>query len=210
MVDLAILKFHLGDYAAAASYFYRMTPFYGDGGWEGIEMCMLVMYTKCLKKLKQAEEYVRVALKLLGKGATVEKERLRRRSALRIGMRSNLESDENVPVDGYLDELMTVIPTLQRDTHVSLQTFFANVEVDDNIIYHEDQDSFMLQLKMRYLLMDDLRVEKARARMAPVAGGQGRDIWLETEDLVVIQNGITRLQFRSNVSCPPILNETTY
>ena len=122
-------------------------------------------------------------------------------------MRSNLENDENVPVDGYLEELMTILPTLQHDTHVSLQTFFANVEVDENIIYHEDQDSFMLQIKMRYLLTDDLRVDKAKARMVPVAGGQGRDIWLETEEMVVIKNGITRLQFRSNVSCPPILIE---
>lgn len=210
MVDLAILKFHLGDYAAAASYFYRMTPFYGEGGWEGIEMCMLVMYTKCLKKLKQTDEYVRVTLKLLAKGAAVEKERLRRRSAIRIGMRSNLENDENVSVDGYLEELMTVIPTLQRDTHVSLQTFFANVEVDENVIYHEDRDSFMLQLKMRYLLTDDLKVEKAKARMVPVAGGQGRDIWLETEEMVVFKNGISRLNLCSNVSCSSILIEASY
>jgi hypothetical protein len=210
MVDLAILKFHLGDYTAAASYFYRMTPFYGEGGWQGVEMCMLVMYTKCLKQLKQTEEYVRVTLKLLGKGAAVEKERLRRRSALKIGTKPNLENDENVPVDGYLEELMKVIPTLQRDTHVPLQSFFANVEVDENIVYDEDQDSFMLQLKMRFLLVDDLRVEKAKARMFPVAGGQGRDIWLETEKMVVVKNGITRLQLRSNVSCPPSLVEMGY
>jgi hypothetical protein len=210
MVDLAILKFHLGDYGAAASYFYRMTPFYGEGGWEGIEMCMLVMYAKCLKHLKQTEEYVRVALKLLAKGAAVEKERLRRRSAPRIGMRSDLESGENVSVHGYLEELMIVIPTLQRETHVPLHTFFANVEVDENAIYHEDQDSFMLQLQMCYLLVDILRVEKAKARMVPIAGGQGRDIWLETAEMVIIKNGITRLQFRSNVSCSPILIETIY
>jgi len=200
MVDLAILKFHLGDYAAAASYFYRMTPFYGEGGWQGIEMCMLVMYTKCLKQLMQTEEYVRVALKLLGKGAAVEAANLRRRSALKVGMDDNIENDENVSVDGYLEELMTIIPTLQRDTHVPLQSFFANVEIDGNVIYDEDQDSFMLRLKLSYRLRDELRIDKAKARMVPVAGGQGRDIWLETEDPVVIKYGVTRLQLRSNVS----------
>ncbi len=210
MVDLAILKFQLGDYASAASHFYRMTPFYGEGGWEGIEMCMLVMYTKCLKQLKQTEEYIRVVLKLLTKGAAAEKERLRRMSALRIGTKSILENDESVSVDGYLEELMTIIPTLQRDTHVSLPSFFASIEVDENVVYHEGQDSFMLQLKMRYLLVDELRVDKAKARMVPVTGGQGRDIWLETEEMVLIKNGITRLQFRCNVSSPPVLVERTY
>lgn len=202
MIDLAILKFHLGDYTAAASYFYRLTPFYGEGGWEGIEMCMLVMYTKCLKELKQHEEYVRVTLKLLAKGAAVEKERLRRRSGFNIGIESTFRSEENVSVDGYLEELMTVIPMLQRDTHVPLHAFFDNAEVDENIIYHDDQDSFMLQLKLRYLLRDDLMVEKARARMVSVTG-QGRDIWLDMEERVAIKNGSTRLHFQSKVCYQP-------
>lgn len=201
MADLAILKYYLYDYGAAASYFYRMTPFYGEGGWEGIEICMLAMYTKCLKELKQHEEYVRVALKLLAKGAAVEKERLRYRSALNIGTGNRFGNEGNVSIDGYLEELMTVIPKMQHDTHVPLHSFFANMEVDGNVIYHEDQDSFRLQLKMHYLLLDDLVVEKAKARMVFVSG-QGRDIWLETEETVTIKNGIARLYFQSNVSWP--------
>ena len=200
MVDLALLKFQLGDYGAAASYFYRMTPFYGEGGWEGTEMCLLVLYTKCLKELKQNEEYVRVALKLLAKGAAVEKERLRRKSAPTIGTGGVFGSEENVSVDGYLEELMTVLPALQRDTAVPLQTFFANVDIEGNICYSNDRDSFTLQFKFRYLLSDEMVVERAKARLVPLTGGQGRDIWLEMDDPVSIKKGITRLQLSSNVS----------
>jgi hypothetical protein len=200
MVDLALLKFHLQDYAAAASYFYRMTPFYGEGGWEGIEMCLLIMYTKCLKELKQNEEYIRVALKLLAKGAAVEMEKLRRKSGIRTGPGTAIDDDDGVAVDGYLKELMAVIPTLQRDTNVPLQTFFASVDVDQNIHYLEGRDSFIVEIKLRYLLSDELSIEKARARLVPVVGGQGRDIWLEMEEAVLIENGVSKLRLQSNVN----------
>jgi hypothetical protein len=198
--DLAILKFHLRDYAAAASYFYRMTPFYGEGGWEEIEMCMLVMYTKCLRELKRNDEYVRVSLKLLAKAAAREKDRLATKSAFQTGPIWSLAAGENISVDGYLKDVLAITPTMPSETNVQLHGFFAGVEVDDAIRYHDEQDSFALQLRFKYLLADELKIEKARVRIVPVVGGQGRDIWLETVSPVVFTKGNMKLQVQSNVS----------
>lgn len=203
MADLAILKYHLEDYDAAASYFYRMTPFYGEGGWSDIEVSMLVLYTQCLKRLERKEEFVRVGVKLLGKVAAVEKERLSRKGALTVREKTGSSfSMEGVSVDGYLADLLEVIPSLQNEVTVPLQTFFGSVEVDSNIRYQEGRDSFALLLKLRWLLGDEMTVERVKVRIAPVAGGQGRDIWLETEESLLLRTGIVKVLVQSNVSRP--------
>jgi trafficking protein particle complex subunit 10 len=199
IADLALLKFYLRDYAAAASYFYSMTPFYGEGGWEGIELRMLLMYTKSLKELKRNEEYVRVVLKLLTKGIALEKERLFRRSVLAPGGVDTFDNDDYISVDGYVKELMTVIPLLNHAVTAPLYNFFASAEVGGNVRYHEDRDSFALQLKLRYISADDLNIDCAKVRMVPVPGGQGRDLLLETEGPVHLTKGSVRMQLQSNV-----------
>src|SRR6266536_6553729 len=106
MADLAVLKYFLQDYGAAASYFYRMTPFYGEGGWTQVELSMLVMYAECLKELQRKEEYVRVVLKLLSKAAMIEKEKLLRKSALKHGRIDNFSDEEPISTESYLPELL--------------------------------------------------------------------------------------------------------
>jgi hypothetical protein len=198
MADLAVLKFFFKDYAGAASYFYRITPFYGEGGWENVEMSLLEMYSKCLKELNRYDEYVRVTLKLLAKGVAAKKDTLQHQSAFKFGPSSSFSSDE-VSVDGYLTELLTVIPKLQHEVNVPLRYLFSSIEVDGTAKYDENRDSFSLELEFRYLLQDELHIDNGRARLVPVAGGQGRDIWLDTDGPMAISNGIARLQVHSNV-----------
>lgn len=200
MADLALLRYHLKDYAGAASYLYRLTRFYGEAGWEEIQMSMLVMYVKCLKELKRYDEYVKIAITLLSKGAAQEKARLVRKSGFKFGHGGSLEHDEDLSIDGYLTDMMTVVPTLQHDISVPLKYFFASIEVEGAARYHEGRDSFSLQFKLRYLLPDDLHVDKGKARLVPVTGGQGRDIWLHIEEPTDIKAGINRVQFQSSVS----------
>ncbi|OBT53358.1 hypothetical protein VE04_06703 [Pseudogymnoascus sp. 24MN13] len=202
MADLAVLRYHLDDYAGAASYLYRITRFYGESGWEQIQMSMLVMYTRCLKELKRNDEYVRVAINLLAKAAGHAKSDYFRKSGVKLGHEDALEALEDVSVDGYLTELMTVVPTLQNDFAVSLKYFFARIEVEGAARYHEGRDSFSIQLKLRYLLPDDLHIDKAKARLVPVTAGQARDIWLDLQEPMDLKPGINRLQFQSNVTIP--------
>jgi hypothetical protein len=197
MVSLALLRFHLSDFAAAASFLNRITLFYGEDGWGSIEMVLLLLYTKCLKELKQNEEYVRVMLRLLSRGAATEKEKLRLKFNPIV-----IDMDNHVAVDGYLTELMGIISSVDRETSLSLPAFFADVVVDGNVRFIDRKDSFALQLKLNYLLPDDLEATKAKARMVPVAGGQGRDIWIETQEAVTLIKGVNKMEFHSNVIIP--------
>ncbi|TGO27890.1 hypothetical protein BPAE_0035g00330 [Botrytis paeoniae] len=202
MADLAILKYHLEDYAAAASYFYRITPFYGDASWTQVEVSLLVMYAKCLKELSRNDEYVKVVLKLLARVAMMEKDKLTRKSAFKIGQMSSFDEGDVMLSDKYLNELLLITPTLSRDVHVPLQDYFSKIEVDGTPQYHSSQDSFGLQLRLQYLLKEDLNVDKARVRAIPLLGGPGREIWLETNDARLYQKGWNKLYVQSNIIIP--------
>jgi hypothetical protein len=200
MADLAVLKFHVTDFAAAASYFFRMTPFYGEGGWAGVELPMLVMYAKCLKELQRKEDYVRVVLKLLSRAAMMEKERLQRQSAFRIGGSRHFSDEAVVSTSSYLPELMQITKNLQHEVLVPLQNFFCKVEVDETVQYRSGIDGFGLQLRLQYLLADDLSIRKGRVKITPMGGDTNRDLWLETTGPLVFKNGKVQMSVQSNVS----------
>lgn len=202
MADLAILKFHLKDYAAAASYFYRITPFYGDSSWTQVEVSLLVMYAKCLKELSRNDEYVKVVLKLLARVAMMEKEKLTRKSAFKFGPMSTFDEGDVVLSDTYLNELLLITQTLSRDIHVPLQDYFSRIEVDGTPQYHNSQDSFGLYLRLQYLLKEDFNIDKARVRIIPLMGGPGREIWLETNAAIMFKKGWNKLCVQSNIIIP--------
>jgi trafficking protein particle complex subunit 10 len=198
--DLAVLKYHLEDFAAAASYFYGMTPSYGKNGWEQVELPMLVMYAKSLKKLQRKGEYVRVVLKLLEKVAAAENERQVRKSTLRFGSPSSSSNEGPVSTSSYLHELLEITKTLQHEINVPLRDFFGRVEVDSTPQYHPEKDSFALQLRLRYLLSEELTIEKARVKITALNGDAKREIWLETTGPSVFKNGSGVLLVQTNVS----------
>lgn len=201
MADLVVLKYHIEDYAAAASYLYRMTTFYGEDGWTQIELSLLVIYAKCLKELQRKDDYVRIALKLLSRAAGAEKERIERGTSTQNGGISAFSHDELVPDEPYLNDLLQITATFQREVQVPLQNFFSHVEVDGTAKYHSGRDSFALQLRLRYLLDVELRIDKARVRITPTTGDANREIWLESDGPTVFKKGIVRIVVQSNVSC---------
>ncbi|RAL66918.1 hypothetical protein DID88_007700 [Monilinia fructigena] len=176
MADMAILKYHLGDYAAAAFYFYRITPFYGDASWTQVEISLLVMYTKCLKELNRNDEYVKVVLKLLARVAMMEKDKLTRKSTFKIGRTNTFDEGDVMLSDTYVD--------------------------DGTPQYHPSQDGFGLHLQLQYLLKEDLSIDKARVRVIPLMGGPGREIWLETNNAVILKKEWNKLYVQSNVIIP--------
>lgn len=199
MADLAVLKYHLEDYAGAAYFLHRHKMVSCDEGWTQIELSLLIMYAKCLKQLERKDEYVRVALKLLSRAADVEKERIARKSTFKLGGNSSLSHDEHLPDGSYLSELLEITSTLQREVQVPLQHFFGHVEVDGTAKYHSGEDSFALQVRLRYLLTEDMTIDKAKVKIAPV-GESTREIWLETDGPVLFKKGIVKFVVQSNVS----------
>jgi hypothetical protein len=200
MTDLAILKYHLKDYAAAASYLYRTTRVFGEDGWAEVELSMLVLYADCLKQLQRKEEYVRVVLKLLEKSAVVENEKFKHKTALRLGSMDSLKNEPSISTEPYLGELLQITKTLQNEVQVPLQNFVGQIEVDSTPKYHPEKDSYALRIRLRYLLPEDLTVEKASVKIGHFGGDSHRDLWLESEGSVKLKQGMATIVVQSNVS----------
>ncbi|KAJ2896636.1 hypothetical protein MKZ38_005394 [Zalerion maritima] len=198
MADLAVLKFHLGDFNSAAAYFYQATPFFGEYCWSLLELSMLCMYAKCLKELDRHDEYVRAVLKLLSKAASAERERLEERSSLRLGPGVHDEYPESLAVKGFLDDILPIAKSItNQEFRVPLAKFLYSMEIQGSPEYHDQKDSFSLSLKLRSLIPDDLPIEKAKIRLSGP-----REIWVETTDVKVIKPGMNTIKLDSCVIVP--------
>lgn len=198
--DLAVLKYYLKEYSAAASFFYLATPFYGESGWSLLELSMLVMYSKCLKELKKMDDYVTVLRKLLAKAAAAEMDRLQLRSSTRLTLGKDYPSRANIV--GFLGELLSASEALQKDVEIPLGNFFCDVELDDVPLYVEGQDSFCLTLRLRSLLVEELEVKLARLRIASPDVGGLKDIWLQNSEPLILRPGNNMVTLRSNTILP--------
>ncbi|KAI8628080.1 cis-golgi transport protein particle complex subunit [Xylariaceae sp. FL1651] len=199
MADLAVLKYHLGDYSSAASYFWRSTPFFGESGWSLLELSMLIMYSKCLKNLERKDEYVKVLLKLLSKAAVAENDRRQAKSAFQNGMKDYPESEA---ISGFLDDLLLEVKTLPSEVRIPLSNFFSSIEIDGTPEYDEGRDSLSLQMKLNSLLVDDLNIDIAKVRIASATSKPPKEIWLKQEGPITIRPGKSSLKLRSNASIP--------
>ncbi|KAF3762776.1 hypothetical protein M406DRAFT_235618, partial [Cryphonectria parasitica EP155] len=201
MSDLAVVKYYLEDYAAAASYFLRTTPFYGESGWSLLELSMLVMYSKCLRELKRNEDYVRVVLKLLSKAASSEKDRIQAKGSFRIGdTDAATKYAESDAFKGFLPDFLAAANSFNKEVKHSLQNFFTNIELEGTPTYDDDQDSFSLVVKLHSVLVDPMPVEKAMLRL--VTAGGARELWLETKQALELKPGRNKIQLHGTSMSP--------
>ncbi|KAK0625438.1 trafficking protein particle complex subunit 10 [Bombardia bombarda] len=198
IADLAVLKFHLGDYAEAASYFYETIPFFAERGWSLLELSMLVMYARCLKELRKLDDYVNKALRqLLSKAAAAERDRLERKSLLRFGARDeSTQFPEASAISGFLEDMLTISTSLEKEVRVSLAGFFCDVEIGGAPAYEDGQDSFTLSLKLRSLLVDEFEAQSISLRIVSPAVGGVKEIWLQTTGPALIKPGRNKVQLQ--------------
>ena len=199
LADLAVLKFHLGEFAAAASYFRETTPFFGESGWSLLELSMLMTYSGCLRELGRDDEYVRVVLKLLSKAAKAERERLVRQSSVRLGGDEKKRFPARTAIHGYVDGLLAASATLPSEVHILLANFFSDVEIDGPPTYGDEEDSFSITLNLRNLLAERLPLDSVKVRLLGFAGGQPRDIWVESRGQLRFDPGKNKVKLYSNV-----------
>lgn len=193
MADLAVVKYYLEDYSAAASYFLRTTPFYGESGWSLLELSMLVMYSKCLRELKRNDVYVKVMLKLLSKAANSEKDRIEERGSIKVSQKQAKEYAENELFKGFLPDFLAAAKSFDKEVKHSLQNFFTHIEVEGTPAYDDEQDSFNLTLSLRSVLADPLPVDKAFLRIITTGG---REMWLESGEKLKLKPGRNKIQLR--------------
>ncbi|KAH8900936.1 hypothetical protein GQ53DRAFT_133334 [Thozetella sp. PMI_491] len=207
MADLAVFKFHLQDYGAAASYFYRITPFFGENGWSLLELAMLIMYCKSLKELKRKDEYVGRLLKLLSKAASAQHDRIQQqissRSGRALGAGEPDTSEKKVfpeesAVAGYLQEMLETAASLEKEVKVPLGNFFCDVETNNIPEYDAGRDSFSTTLSLRSLLADSFEAKSVRLQITSLAGGANKEIWMQAEGAVTFMPGKNKVTLRSS------------
>lgn len=199
MSDLAVMKYYLEDYAAAASYFLKTTPFYGESGWSLLELSMLVMYSKCLRQLKRNDDYVRVVLKLLSKAANAEKDRIQSKSTIKFGDQETKKYANSEIFNGFLPDFLTAAKNFNKEVKHSLHNFFTDIELEGTPVYDNGQDSFTLTLRLRSVLADSLPVDKAMLRIVTTGA---RELWLETVEDLELKPGRNKIQLRCNAMSP--------
>lgn len=198
MADLAVLKFHTGEYGTAASLFYRATPFFGEHSWSLLELSMLCMYGKCLKELNRKEDYVRVVLKLLSKAAKAERQRLEEHSSLLIDLQPYVDT-YTMAVKVFLEDLVAIASTLDgNEFRLPLANFIRSLEIQGAPEYIDGQDSFALCLKINSLLPDEMVFEKIRLRLS----GPHREIWVESREAYSLTPGSSSVRLFSRVNAP--------
>ncbi|KAK4247574.1 trafficking protein particle complex subunit 10 [Corynascus novoguineensis] len=199
MADLAVLKFHLGEFKEAAFYFYRVIPFYGENGWSLLELSMLVMYARCLKELKRLDDYVNKALRqLLCKAAAAERDRRQQRSQFRLGLTSTTQYPEPSAISGFLADLLEVSGSLDKEVKIPLTSLFCDMGLDGPPFYDDDQDSFSLFFDLHSLLVDEFEATSVSLRISSLSGA-AKEIWLQSKGPLTIRPGPNKVKVQSTV-----------
>ena len=194
--DLAAVRFHVKDYAAAASYFRQLAPFYAQGQWSELELVMLDLYAQCLGHLDRKEEYVSVALKIVAK--QVETNR-RSRDNWKAGLpKSNSAATE--ASRSYLHNLITTSKSLERQIVAPVERYFGHVSLDSQIRHNEKHDSFHLLLKLKLQALETLPAEEIRVCLVRMTEEQRSELWLTAANAKMAAGEVTNISVASRVS----------
>lgn len=199
IADMAILKYWQNNYATAASYFKQLAAFYAATNWKAQEGNMLELYARCLEKLGRKEEFVHAFLELLGKYTSMT-QRSKHKNRRELG----LPSDPNAAQ--YMHEVFTTTRLLPKTFIVPLQDFFTAPTIDPQIMHFDDKDGFQLQLSLRYLLADTIRIDCVRVRLLNTSGIENNELWLESAGPLEVQGSSTTFTLESFVSLLPQSN----
>lgn len=197
LAEIAVLKFRQEDFETAAVFFRKIAPFYENCQWPTLEGTILELYTRCLKRLGQNDDFVRILLRLLSQYASYVQSGLstRQKSALAS---SDLVVQSNA--HGYIEELFEASAKLTKELNVPLSSVFGDIDVDPEIKHYDDKDGFQMQLKLRFLLGDVINIESVKVRLVNASGLLSHEVWLERSEEVVIKSSASKLLIGSTVS----------
>ncbi|CAK7210640.1 hypothetical protein SBRCBS47491_000843 [Sporothrix bragantina] len=201
--DLAVLKYHLQDYAAAVYYFYETTQFFGENSWGLLELSMLLMCAQCLKELGRKDEYTRWLLQFLTKAADAERQRREQQVGRAVAGHANKRLQATSSVHGRLADLLEASSSVP-EMRVPLTSFFRAISADSPPMFADGQDRFTVTLKLESLLADPLPVDSVRVRLTQPSARGPREIWLDTDSSVkcTLGPGRSTVQLHSNTIVP--------
>lgn len=190
LADIAILRFRQGDYESAAAYFHQMAPFYGNKLWVVLEGTMLELYSRCLKKLKRNEDYVRIMLRLLSKFAQHSQSRLSDRQK---ALSTPTSPSEQEQLSVYVSDLFEGLGVLQKDITAPLSDWFADLSVDPVIQLYDDKDGLQIQMSLRFLLGPQIDIDSIKVRLVSANTSQNTELWVEVSKSFTIKSTKTKI-----------------
>ena len=190
MGDLAILKSQQGDYGYAVSYFQHVLPLYATDGWSLMEDEALKMHATCLKELDRKEEYVSTVLSLLAKACG-------RIKAQQLLNRKDRSFDELIDVERVLPELVTFSGSLAEDVTNPAEQFFGNIQLDQELRHHDDKDVFIMRLRLRHLLDDDVEFDRIAARLVHI-DDTTQEVSLKNIGPRILKHGLNEVELESS------------
>jgi hypothetical protein len=156
---------------------------------------MLRIYAKCLKDLHRRDEYMRVMLSLLGKVVA----RRMTRELPRVRSASAWLDEETVDISGVLGELVSFSEELPYNFSAPMSDFFADIDVNPEVVLHPNKDGFGLNIYLKHLLDEDLTVDRVRLRLI-LASDASQEILLQSGGPLELKRGLANLQVHSNVT----------
>lgn len=177
---------HLEDFAAAASYFHQLAPFYAKEGWGHLEISMLDMYAQCLKRLSKKDDYVRIGLKIVAKLAN-----------LKSTATEGQQSQNNVSFS--LTKLIDVSRVLTHPATVSMDSYFGSIILDQFSCPYEDRDGFQIHLQIRSYMQETMEAHHVQVNLISTEDDRQSGLCLVTNTTYFIEPGITKISVGTNV-----------
>lgn len=196
--DIAAVRFQVGDYPAAASYFRQLAPFYAKGGWTSLELLMLDLYAQCLNKLERNDEYVGIALKILAKQVQGWKAELDEANVKSLSSRT-LKPGGGVR---YLEDAVAVSRSLQSGLSVPIDHYFGEAVLDPQIRHQDNKDGFSMHLSLHHVVEENLMVDEVKIRLVGVDEDQRSELLLSQVKPPCWKSGLVTIVALSQVMQP--------
>ncbi|QDS76747.1 hypothetical protein FKW77_001464 [Venturia effusa] len=202
IADIALVKFEVGDYVAAATYLSRVAPVYSERQWGMIESSLAKVHAECLKKLNRRDEYVQMLLNLLARSVAREKSYLELRQRKRpLASNSGPWLDEDLmATEVSLNELISFSETLPYERYVSMERYFSDINVEPFIRHFGNRDGCALQIRLRHVLQEQLTVDETTLCLRMADEGITREITFRRGDAVELTIGMNSIAVHANVT----------
>lgn len=208
IVDQVLLRFDVGDFAAAAAHFQKLASSHSIQDWDGIEVPILIKYAECLQRLNRKDELTRVRLAILAKSASLA------RSSVHYGRRrtstpgeiekapAQTRSVEGLHTNPYFEQLVNGSKELSYDVTAPLTTYVDLVSIDKAIELTEEGDGFSLSVELCSFIAGKVTLDNVKIQLLNASTGSdgSEGLWLDMGERIELTNKLKRLRLSSNVS----------
>lgn len=205
-VDLAVIKFKEGDFAAAANLLNPLATSQVDTKWALAETWLLQLYANCLKALNRKDEYIRTTLAILARSAAAARDC---REPVPTGLApktdqyvSTIGASRGIDPQQSYSDLVAFSEQLTYDVSTPLETYFGNVEVEPIMHLRRGGDGFRVRLRVRQLIANEITLHSARVRLLDARDGHSDEISLQSTGVIKLDRHTNEIWLSTNVCLP--------